>query len=90
LIDEIRRIIFAYVKGWLLAYTRQGTARRSLWVKHSSSIRHSFIRFTKPSRRSMPVRLVWSWMTAATSPELPISAASLSAASPAAAMLSVA
>jgi len=38
----------------------------------------------------MPVRLVWSWMMAATSPELPMNLAMWSAAAPAAAMLSVA
>ena len=37
--------------------------------------------FTKPSRRSMPVRLVWSCTTTATSPSLPMSSAILSAAS---------
>ena len=44
----------------------------------------------KPFTRSMPVRLVWSCATIATSPEPPMRVAILSAAAPAAAMLSVA
>ena len=48
------------------------------------------MRLRKPSRRSMPVRLVWSWTSTATWPSPPISSAILSAARAAAAMLSVA
>src|SRR5208337_241590 len=48
-----------------------------------------FISARKPSRRSIPVRLVWSCTMTATSPESPINSAILSAASPAAATLSV-
>src|SRR5438552_15959071 len=44
----------------------------------------------KPLTRSMPVRLVWSCATIATSPLMPMSVAILSAAAAAAAMLSVA
>src|SRR5216110_3249344 len=44
----------------------------------------------KPLTRSMPVRLVWSCATIATSPLPPMMVAILSAAAPAAAMLSVA
>src|SRR5665647_3935195 len=44
----------------------------------------------KPSRRSMPLLEVWSWTTMATLPALPMSAHICLAASPAAAMLSVA
>ena len=50
----------------------------------------AFISLTKPSRRVMPVWLVWSWTMTATLPALPIRAAIWSAATPAAAMLSVA
>src|SRR5207247_10854517 len=44
----------------------------------------------KPLTRSMPVRLVWSWAMIATSPDMPMSEAILSAAAAAALMLSVA
>jgi hypothetical protein len=50
----------------------------------------AFICFTNPSPRSIPVRLVWSWTMAATSPLSPMSWAILSAAKAAAATLSVA
>src|ERR1035437_10562637 len=50
----------------------------------------ALISLTKPSRRVMPVWLVWSWTTMATSPEPPIAVVIWSAAVPAAAMLSVA
>src|SRR5437867_4316117 len=49
-----------------------------------------FIWSVKPFTRSMPVRLVWSCATIATSPDPPMRVAILSAAAPAAAMLSVA
>src|SRR6478609_5871010 len=50
----------------------------------------AFIWLTKPSRRVMPVCEVWSWTMTPTLPVSPISPASLSASTPAAAMLSVA
>ena len=50
----------------------------------------AFIHSMKPSRRSMPVWLVWSWTTIATLPLPPISSAMCLAASAAAALLSVA
>src|SRR3954449_1416172 len=50
----------------------------------------AFIWLTKPSRRVMPVCEVWSWTMTPTLPESPIRPASLSASTPAAAMLSVA
>ena len=50
----------------------------------------SVMRLTKPSLRSMPVRLVWSWMMTPTLPAPPMSSAILSAARAAAATLSVA